>query len=407
MVAAYEQLTIEGYLIARQGAATRVAPLVHTEAPAPTPIVPPTDRPPIRHNFVPGEPDGSLFPTTAWTRSLRRAVSDLDPASLGYGDSRGTAELRDALAIYLGRARAVSTTASGLRIFAGASVAFGFLGEAFLRRGITHIAIEDPYLPTLRNVLSLVGLTVVPIPIDDEGIDVERLAASPAQAVVVTPAHQYPLGITMSAARRAALIEWARHGDRWIIEDDYDGEFRFDRSAIGALQGLDPDRVIYVGTASKSLAPGLRLAWTTVPRSLRADMNMVCQLRSLVSTFEQHAMADFLSTGAMDRHLRQVRTEYARRQLLIRELIAEAAPWLQVSPSPAGLHIAATITDAAIGEQQLIAAGQGLGVGLFGFGPHWTGPPSREGLVLGYTRMPVHGVAAGFARLGDLLQSIG
>ncbi|MEL7210264.1 MAG: PLP-dependent aminotransferase family protein, partial [Actinomycetota bacterium] len=234
-----------------------------------------------------------------------------------------------------------------------------------------------------------------------------------AGAVLVTPSHQFPLGVTMSAGRRTALVEWARDGDRWIVEDDYDGEFRYDRQPLGSLQGLAPDRVLYAGTASKVLAPGLRLAWVVVPPGLRRTMAAVTHLRAGVGTVDQLALADFIGHGELDRHLRRVRALYLDRHRQLAAAIAAEVDWLVPRSSvAAGLHLTMTLAGLPDGagervrvEERLVTTAAAADIGVFGLAPHWLGPATEHGLVIGYSRPPQHGYAHSLERLVAWLTS--
>ncbi len=403
VVAAYEQLTAEGYLRSEHGRATRVArvpalapaePDVNVMGPIPT------------YDFRPGEPDASSFPRAAWLRSMRRVLSDAPDSAFGYADPRGVVELRAVLADYLGRTRSVLTSPSGVRIYGGFGSALGFVGETLRRRGVTKIAVESPAFPIHVDALRLTGLTTVPISIDRDGIVVDRLDALDVGAVLVTPAHQYPTSVTMSSQRRSELVEWARRTDAWIIEDDYDGEFRYDRRPIGALQGLDPERVVYAGTASKSIGAGMRLGWLVVPDGLQADLFRVTQARAGVSAIDQLALADFIAGGHLDRHVRQRRLSYQRRNDLLRAMLESEAPWLDVTPAAAGLHLAATIADANIDESRVLDAADRASVGLLGMRTHHGHSEALPGLAIGFSRPSEHGFGEALDRLADVVRSV-
>jgi GntR family transcriptional regulator/MocR family aminotransferase len=211
------------------------------------------------------------------------------------------------------------------------------------------------------------------------------------------------MGVVLSPSRRAALVEWARAGDAWIVEDDYDGEFRYDRRALGAMQGLDPDRIIYGGTASKSLAPGLGLAWLVLPPMLVEPVLETKRLRRpALSTIDQAALADFIGSGGLDRHIRTQRLAYRRRRDDVVRLLAERAPWLDVTGVSAGLHVTALMRDRD--ERAFIAAAMARhSVALFGIGDHCLGVPRRAGLVVGYSRSPAHAFPAALDRLASVL----
>ena len=257
----------------------------------------------------------------------------------GYGDPAGNAELRRALADYLGRARGVDTDPERLLICNGFTQALTLICLVLRAAGITTLAVEDPERPPLPVARRSSRAHVVPVPCDQQGLQTDYLAARGARAVLVTPAHQYPLGVTMSAARRTALVEWARRHQALIIEDDYDGEFRYDRQPIGALQYLDPEHVIYVGTASKTLAPGLRLGWLSAPGTLRESLAMAKDhLDRGTSALEQRTFAEFIASGAFDRHIRRMRTVYHRRRDDLEQALADKHPDLRLAGISAGMH---------------------------------------------------------------------
>jgi GntR family transcriptional regulator/MocR family aminotransferase len=257
--AAYDQLVTEGYLSARQGSGTRVAspPTLDAEPPEAAARA----REP-RFDLRPGSPDVRAFPVAAWLRALRRATATAPPSAYDYGDPRGRIELRTALSGYLGRARGVIAPPERIAITSGY-----VQGLALLTRGLEGgvIAMEDPGLSFHREVVRRNGGVVVPVPVDERGACAEEVGD--CGAIVVTPAHQYPTGVTLHPERRRALTDWARARGGLIVEDDYDGEFRYDRRPVGALQGMAPGQVVYLGTASKTLGPALRLGWMVLPRT--------------------------------------------------------------------------------------------------------------------------------------------
>jgi GntR family transcriptional regulator/MocR family aminotransferase len=399
VVGAYEQLVAEGYLVAKAGSGTTVGSVGTAES-ADVDAAGRQARP--FTELLPGEPDPSSFPRGAWLASLRRVLRSSPDDLFGYGDHRGQVELRRALASYLGRSRAVVADPSRVVVFGGFASALSILAATFHRLGIDRVAIEEPCLPPHARAIAGAGPRLVSIPVDDDGIRVSELGDE--RVVVCTPAHQYPMGVVLSAARRAALVDWARAGDAWIVEDDYDGEFRYDRRAIGAMQGLDPDRVIYGGTASKSLAPGLGLAWLVLPPMLVDPVLETKRLRRLaVSTIDQAALADFIASGALDRHIRTQRVAYRRRRDDLVRLLAERAPWLDVTGISAGLHVTALLHDRD--ERAVIEAAARHSVALFGIGDHCIGTPARAGLVVGYSRSPAHAFPAALDRLAGVLDA--
>ena len=410
VVAAYDQLAAEGYLVARHGAGTAVAdvyvpPRHEAEPPAVA----------LSHaaDFRPGEGDGSLFPRRQWMRALRHVLAEAPDDTFGYGDPAGHPALRTALAEYLGRTRAVHTSPDDLSVFAGISAALGFIVEAVRRKDHrtaaarpVRVAVEDPCLFFLRGILQLAGAEVLPVGLDTEGIDIEALSATDPDLVMVTPSHQYPMGVTMSPQRRTELITWARDADTWIVEDDYDGEFRYDRQPIGTLQGLAPDRVIYAGTASKSLGAGLRMGWLALPPTLRSRVASVKHLRGSVSVLDQLALAELIRNGALDRHVRAMRHIYHRRQRTLADHLASDIDWLDCDPSPAGLHFTATIRRGGLDDDWLVRDAREHDIGLLGLTPHWATPAPTPGIVVGFGRPAEHQFHWAVEQLMDFLVTI-
>lgn len=401
VVDAYEQLAVEGYVVARQGRSTVVASIA--VSPAVVEDRNPMGRQPL-HDFRPGEPAAGSFPRREWQQSIRRTLTDATDDVFGYGDPRGRVELRETLADYLARARVVHADPSAVRMYTGFASSLGFIGEMFRRRGVIRLAVEQPMLWFHRQILELVGIETVPVRVDDEGLSIVGLDGVDVGGVLVTPGNQQPLGITMSSARRNDLVEWARRTDGWIVEDDYDGEFRYDRRPIGALQGLDPDRVLYAGTASKTMGPGLHLSWLVVPPGLRRDLAAVTQLRAGVSTIDQLAMADLIRRGAYDRHVRRQRRVYQRRRVAVLDRLAQI-PWLDMAVGQAGMHLVAYIRDASIDEQSLIDRAGASSVGLIGLSTHFG--HDEPGLVINVSRPADHNFATAVDALMRVAKQFG
>jgi GntR family transcriptional regulator/MocR family aminotransferase len=339
VVDAYAQLAAEGYLNLRQGArphvseAAAVAGRAQAAAPART-------APRARFDFRPSVPDVSTFPRAAWLRSLREAVATITDADLGYGDPRGVQTLRVALADYLGRVRGVVADPEHIVVTSGYTQGLGLVCHALAAAGARRIALEDPSNPEDGLVAARAGLQPVAIGVDEAGTRVDELERADADAVAVTPAHQHPTGVVLSGQRRAALLTWLRERDAIAIEDDYDAEYRYDRAAVGALQGLDPARVVYAGSASKTLAPALRIGWLVVPPSLLEAVSNQKRLADRgTARIEQHAFADFLTRGELDRHLRRMRARYRDRRDALVQALTEALPETVVSGIAAGLHV--------------------------------------------------------------------
>ncbi|HEU4977429.1 MAG TPA: PLP-dependent aminotransferase family protein, partial [Solirubrobacteraceae bacterium] len=382
VTAAYGQLAAEGYLESRQGAPVRVATGVRAQAP------PPVARsllPRFAYDLGPGLPDLAGFPRERWLRSLRSAWRETPLDAVGYGDPRGAPELREALAGYLARVRGAAADPEHMLICTGFRQGLSLTCRWLRASGIEQLALEEPGWHAQRLIAEEAGLAVTPVPVDAEGIDVGALAASGADAVVVTPAHQFPTGAVLSAQRRAALIEWADRGDRLIVEDDYDAELCHGR--VGALQGLAPDRVLYAGSASKRLAPGMRLGWMVLPSWLSWALISAKAIEDAGSEVAgQLALADFIARGELERHLRRMRLRYAqRRDALLRALASELPSW-RPRPGAGGLHVLVELPE-GVDEPALLTAAARHGVGVEGRSLHsytGEGPP---GLVLGHAHL--------------------
>ncbi|MFF4577637.1 PLP-dependent aminotransferase family protein [Streptomyces sp. NPDC001373] len=383
---AYAELVAEGWLTARQGSGTRVAERARPRrAPGPAaPVRRPARRSPA-YSLVPGSPDVGGFPRTAWLAAARRALTDAPNEAFGYAaDARGRTELREALAGYLARARGVYADPDRIVLCAGFAHALQLLGRVLRGRRVREMAVEGYSLDLHRDLLTGAGLRTRPLWVDGAGARTADLAGLGPRvgAVLLTPAHQYPTGAALTPERRAAAVDWARTTGGLILEDDYDGEFRYDRQPVGALQGLDPDRVVYLGTASKSLAPALRMGWMVVPPDLLEEvLDAKGRAEWMSSALEQLTLAEFMTSGAYDRHVRAMRLRYRRR----RDELVAALGGGPVSGIAAGLH---AVLDLPVGtERSLVqaAAWQGLEVeGLARYRHPETEMPEREALVLGY-----------------------
>jgi GntR family transcriptional regulator/MocR family aminotransferase len=406
VVEAYSQLAAEGYLVSRPGGSTRVAQAASPPATAAPAIA--AERPP-RFDFRPGRPDVSLFPRGAWLAALRRALRDAPDARLDYGDPRGAPELRRALSSYLGRVRGAACDPERVIVTSGMAQGMAIFGRALVERGARLIGFEEPGSGPARVQLASTGLETVPVPVDEQGLRAELLetrGSPPLDAVVVTPAHQFPTGVVLSPVRRAALIEWAAAGRRLVLEDDYDAEYRYDRAPVGAVQGLAPGRVLYAGSVSKTLAPGLRLGWMVAPEGIAAELVAAKERDDLgTPVVEQLALADFLERGELDRHLRRTRAVYRRRRDLLVAALARHLPGCEPAGIAAGLHLVLRLPPGTR-EDAVLGAARARGVGLYGLGEHSVGeaPPA---LLLGYGRIAepaiergVEELAAGYAAAG-------
>jgi GntR family transcriptional regulator/MocR family aminotransferase len=344
VVEAYSQLIAEGYLVARAGDATRIADGLAQQPPAPRAPSTPAGR--IRYDLRSGLPDLSLFPRRAWQAATANALRGLPDAALSYGSRRGLRQLRLALADYLGRVRAVVAEPERVFISASATQGMELVWHTLRERGARRVAVEDPTWSAIPQAVAQAGLEPLPVAVDEHGLDVGALGSIDADAVVLSPAHQYPMGTVLAPERRSEVIAWARRNGRLIVEDDYDAEYRYDREPIASLQGLAPDCVAYVGTVSKTLAPGVRLGWVLVPSHLVGEMAAQHGVaRAVPSVIMQAAYATLLERGEIDRHLRRTRREYhARRNALI-DALARQLPEASVAGAAAGLHLIAWLPE--------------------------------------------------------------
>ena len=402
VVDAYAQLTSEGYLSVRQGARPRVAAPAVGASPAPAGPAPRTAD--VRFDFRPSMPDVTTFPRAAWARCLRTAATTITDADLSYGDPRGVEVLRAAVADYLGRVRGVVAATENVVITSGYTQALAVVCRALAQTGARRIALESPADPEYGMIAARAGLDPVPVPVDADGLRVDLLRAADPDAVVVTPAHQHPTGAVLSSARRTELVAWLRERGTTSVEDDYDAEYRYDRAAVGAVQGLEPDRVVYAGSASKTLAPALRLGWLVVPSAM---LDAVRDEKLLTdrgtARIEQLAFTDFLTSGHLDRHLRRMRLRYgARRQALV-EALADALPEAAVHGIAAGLHLTVELPpgddEAAIREEALerrIALST-----MSDYGEH----AGRPTLMLGYGHLSEAAVRPGVRELAEAIRA--
>jgi GntR family transcriptional regulator/MocR family aminotransferase len=417
---AYGELVAEGWLTARQGSGTRVAPRT---LPAPAPARrggTATGRRPaadpfrigdgITHNLNAGSPDVSAFPRAAWLAATRRALTAAPNEAFGYGDPRGRVELRQALAGYLARARGVRTDPDRIVVCAGFVQGLSLLSRVLRGDGERRLAVESYGLGQHRDLVTAAGLATPPLTVDQHGARVDELHGLPdVRAALLTPAHQFPTGVPLHPDRRSAVVAWAGTTGGLVLEDDYDGEFRYDRQPVGALQGLDPERVAYLGTASKSLAPGLRLAWMALPAHL------VDRVVAAKDASERHqpvtdqlTLAEFISSGAYDRHLRAMRVRYRRRRDRLVALLAERAPAVRVSGISAGLHAVLQLPPGT--EREAVHGAGWLGLAIQGLGefrhPGAAFEDHPEGLVVGYGTPPEHAFTGALDSLCQALEAL-
>ncbi|MGW0292850.1 MocR-like pyridoxine biosynthesis transcription factor PdxR [Streptomyces tuirus] len=402
---AYEQLTAEGYLRSGRGAGTWVGAAVRAARPRAHDLAPRI--PGARADFVPGTPDLALFPRAAWAAAQRGVLAELPHQELGYPDPRGLPRLRTALAELLARRRGVVADPERIVVVSGVAQATALLGLALHARGVRAVGVEDPGSPQHDALYASAGVTAVPLPVDDEGVALEPLRSSGVRAVVTTPAHQFPTGLAYSARRRAELLDWARSVDGIVLEDDYDGDFRYDRAPVGALQGLDPDHVAYTGSVSKSLAPGLRLGWLLVPESWTEEVVERKRTMDLGHpALDQALFARFLERGDYDRQLRRCQRAYRdRRDALVAALDAHF-PGSEVSGIAAGLHVIVTLPRRYGPEERFLARAAQAGVAVRPLSAYAHAPAGPEEdkeirLVLGYAHVPPARIAEGVRLMAE------
>jgi GntR family transcriptional regulator / MocR family aminotransferase len=404
VVDAYAELVAEGWLAARQGAPTRVAAPVPAPQAAPRSVVGGSGAG-VVHDLRPGRPDASVFPRDAWWQAVRRAVAAAPDAAFDYGDPAGRPELRTALATYLARVRGVRTSPEQVVVTAGASEGLRVLAGLLTERAAAGLAVEELGLHVHRRMLDAIGPPTVPLAVDDAGARTPELpaltAATGTRAVLLTPAHQFPTGVPLRPARRTAAVAWAREVDGIVVEDDYDGEFRYDRRPVGAVQGLAPDRVAYVGTASKALAPGLRLGWMVLPEALARAAP--ARLVGGVGVVDQLALADLLESGGYDRQVRTTRRRYRLRREELAAVVAARSPGLRVVGHPAGLHALVELPEGA--EAGVLDEAGRRGIALEGLGAfrHPRASTPRDGIVVGFAAPSASGWSGALTALADLL----
>ena len=380
----YAELVSEGWLEARQGSGTRVAHRARAVT-STTAIPRPEIRP--RYDLRPGRPDPGGFPRSVWLAASKRAVNAAPTEAFGPGDPHGRIELRRALADYLARTRGVQVDPRRIVVCSGFSQAADILTQL---RATGPFALESYGLPYHRMVFEKAGATS-PVDIDENGCCTDQLELTDARTLVLTPSHQFPTGSPLHPARRTEAIRWARKHDGLIVEDDYDGEFRYDRTPVGAMQSLDPDRVLYIGSASKSLSPGIRVGWMVVPEHLLDAILAVKGVReATVGVIDQLTLADMIASGAYDRHVRAMRLKYRRRRDMLVDALEERAPHIGTMGISAGLQAVLTLPEDT--EDAVLARAGEVGIALEGLA--WFRHPN--------TRDDIgDGVLAGFAAPSD------
>lgn len=420
VVLAYEQLLAEGFVSGFEGSGTYVSPdLTRIQAPASTRPLPVSlsrfgesaaevgtrvrvrGQPALAIDFAYGS-EIATFPFALWNRMLLRCARQSPVSELDYGLAGGHKLLREAICAHLRRSRAVHCDPDRVIVVNGSQQALDLITRVLIERG-DAVAIEDPAYQGTVEVLRTAGARLLPVPVDQFGLDPFRLP-SIARCVFVTPSHQFPTGATLTLERRIALLEWARRRNAVVIEDDYDGEFRYEGQPLESLQGLDRDsRVIYVGTFSRTIFSSLRIGYLVAPSSLMPALTAakwLCDRHT--PNLEQQTLAQFISSGAYGRHLRRVRRRNAsRRQALLEAIDQHLRRAVDVTGDGAGAHVVIW-PHKRVAEQALIERARSRGVGIYGLAPYHVGTAPRPGFMLGYSRLTEVQIREGMRRLGRL-----
>ena len=405
VVEAYSQLASEGFVALRQGARPRVAESVVGRSRKDRAHFS-TEVPP-HYDFRPAIPDMRSFPRKAWLKATRKALENMRPQEFGYDARHGTQALRQSLANYLGRVRSVVADPSQIIVTSGYAQGRQLFCRALAAMGGKRLAVEDPSYTDWRFAASA-GLGIIPIPVDEAGIDVGRLGKSNADGVLVTPTHQSPTGFVLSGERRCELLDWLGSRKCFALEDDYDAEFRYDRGPVGALQGLAPERVVYAGTASKTLAPGLRIGWLVVPDAMREAILSEHRLADYgAPRIEQNALATFINDGDLDRHLRRMRLIYRERRNALVSAIDEFLPEASIDGISAGLHAVVSLPE-SIDEQAVSSEGARRGVHIEFMSKWYVRKRARPSTILiGYAQSDGSILRAGIRILAEAIHAVG
>ncbi|HJU38278.1 MAG TPA: PLP-dependent aminotransferase family protein [Tahibacter sp.] len=424
VVLAYEQLLAEGYVIGRGGSGTYVPENLASPRPAGTApaarirlsrfgtyadatgsalAFPERPASPPRYDFAYGRSDVDCFPFEQWRRILQRRARRTPVRELDYGPPTGSDALRTAIAEHLKRSRAVVCDPSQVIVVSGSQQALDLVARVLIEPG-DAIAIEDPSYQGAKEVLRAAGARIEPVAVDRDGLDAARLSDD-ARMAFVTPSHQFPTGAILNLARRQALLAWASRRNAVIVEDDYDGEFRYGGKPLESLQGLDAEgRVVYVGTFSRTVFSSLRIGYLVVPPSLLAAFTAAKWLSDRhTATLEQETLAEFIASGMYERHLRRVRRRNeAARDVLLDAVRAHLGDRVEVTGEGAGAHVVLW-PDAGLSEDAIVSAALARGVGVYGIARYFHAAPSPPGLLLGYSRMREVDIREGVKRLGLVL----
>jgi GntR family transcriptional regulator / MocR family aminotransferase len=399
--------TPSGHAARSANAAPTPAPAARfdfTQAPGPS-VFDAMRASPARIDLTPGVPDLAAFPRSAWLRAERQVLAALTPSAFGYGDPRGAARFRQAIAHWLARNRGVRADPDQIVVVTGVAQALGLVAHALRQDGIGEIALEDPGSLGVRQHLGSQGLRTPPIPVDAAGLRVDALRASGAPAVALTPAHQFPTGVVLDGARRRDLARWADRDGGLILEDDYDAEHRYDRPPVPALRAMLAEHVFYTGSVSKILAPALRVGWLLAPRRHQDTVVAAKRYADLGNAIlPQLVLAELMDAGELERHLRMLRRRHRRRRDAMIEAIGVHLPQARVHGAAAGLHLTITF-DASFRDTDLAAAALARGVKAQPLSWHYQ-RPDKPGLVLGYTASTPTDAAQAIAIIGAALRAL-
>lgn len=424
VVLAYEQLLAEGFVHGRPGSGTYVTGGLASAPPnlrasrakvrlsrfgravaaaAPKIGVPAARAGSLRYDFEYGRSDIELFPFETWRRILLRHARKAPVRELDYAPAGGSLALREALADHLRRSRAVVCDPSQIIIVSGSQQALDLISRVLVDRG-DGVAIENPCYQGTREVLRSIGARLLPVAVDADGLNPASLPER-ARIALVTPSHQFPTGAILPLARRLALLEWARRADALLVEDDYDGEFRYEEQPLQSLQGMDNDgRVIYIGTFSRTIFPALRIGYLIVPKSLTAvftSAKWLCDRHT--ATLEQETLAEFISSGMYERHLRRVRRRnVSRRKVLLEAVDKYLGDRVKVTGYGAGAHVVLW-PQRRMTERAVLEAAASRGVGIYAISPYFLTQPAKSGFMLGYSRMKEADIGEGIRRLRQVL----
>jgi GntR family transcriptional regulator / MocR family aminotransferase len=416
VVACYEQLIAEGYLVGSAGSGTRVAAGVR-EPPAlsrPTGTISESATPDhrVEIDFEYGVPDLRSAPLPDWLWALHEAGRTAPSTVMGDERDAGSLRLRQVVAAYHRRVRAGTAEAEHVVIVSGFRQGLVLTLAALARSGIDRVALEDPGPREHDELVRRAGMHPVAVPVGGDGLDVDALRRSGARAVVVTPAHQCPTGVVLAPERRHALVAWAADVDGTILEDDYDAEFRYDRQPVGSVQGLAPDRVVALGSLSKTLAPGIRLGWLLVPPPLAGAVVREKLLTSRgAPALDQLALATLMESGRYDRHVRRMKDIYRRRRDTLASAVTDHAPGLRLVGLEAGCHALLELP-AGVAEDEVVYSALRRGVRVYGLSRYRVDAPRvgeaevRAALVLGFGNVNEERILRGVEVLGELLPGV-